>query len=883
MTNWIKQSVTRSLYIALIAILIAAIAGCAAKRDNYNVPALILPGEYAQNPTSAEVDQFKNSPEPTPPTSLAPVLASPFSVALEEWWRLLGSSELNQLMDRALANNPDLRIATLRIAQSKARIDQAEAGFFPTISLPIQSSSSFPAYGPGSAISGQPSTSRTTNQFSLKGEWRPDIWGESASLYESAEMQLLRATFQRDDMQRTVAAKLVEAYLEYLSLNDRLRVARATERSLNEMLVSVNARLKIGDATLTEMEQQKAAVYSVKSTIPVLGQQRELVLNRIATLLGSVPVELKLSHSGLNSITYPMVLPGMPAALLLRRPDVRAIESRMLSADADIDVARARILPPLDLSSQVGLGGVFFPQLFNSTALFANLVASLSVSIFDHGKKSNEVKFAQAMHEELLETYIRIINDSVREVDDSLSTIRFMGSRLESQTAAVDASLRAFNYSQEAFSAGAVDYLVLLDTQRSYQRNLDEMYNVQLERFRGLVNLFSALGGGVPASDPLPGEGARPTALADELDYGALLSRVGMQSGTEASGEPPAHTNATGLAGLNGFHRGRLFKDSLLLSYNVTLSDKAQSEKLDWDGASLRDKANDWLVELPGVYDRGAVLPAWRDMQARFPLQLENHNLLPHRQGEVMSEGKERVSWYRLYIASFTDKKTADNYCAELTRAQQRCGVVNVESLSGNGSFAKPAEKQPKEKSAAKDEALIPSSGLTAALIKQANEEGSPTQLELLTSETIALFASAPQAKPQDTGVDWFDQQFWLVELSEAYERNAMAGAWRNLLKRFPEQLKNRTIVPRRQAVVQQPTAVSIAQNTTNMVPLYQLFIARFSLKLEAETFCEMLRAEQQRCTVVSSKAVAEKAASNLSPSSLKVDSRSDVKGGSHE
>ncbi|MDD5300391.1 MAG: efflux transporter outer membrane subunit [Gallionella sp.] len=675
------------------------LAGCAAKRDNYDVPALDLPKQYAKAPAVADVTDTGNAtphlpPPPTAPVpSLAPALShaplpsstpavsSPLGAVLAEWWRLLGSQELNSLMDRALANNPDMRIAALRIAQSKARLDQAGADKAPVITMPVQVKNEYPEFGPSRGNTNGNNRSRMTHLISLKGDWRPDIWGETYSLYESAELQLLRATYQRDDMQRNVVANVAANYMEYLSLNDRLRVARDTEKSLEEMLVSVNARLEAGDATITEMEQQKAAVYSTKATIPVLEQQREVVLNRLASLLGSAPVELKLSDKGLNSAKFPAVLPGVPSALLLRRPDVRVVEARLLAADADIDVARARVLPPLDLTAQIGYGSTYLSKLFMPQALFWSTIANLSVTVFDSGKRSKEVEFAQAIHEELLETYVRVIYDAVREVDDSLSAISFMGKRLEAQGVAADSSLRAWNFSQEAFMAGAVDYLTVLDTQRTYQRNLDDWYNVRMERYRGLINLFSALGGGVHGGDALPGEGTRPAPMAGEADHGAVLAETGAM--------PKAENDA---AQNQLENQPENQSGSIAAKVDTASHNNAQTEGVDWAGNTLRGGATHWLVELSGVYDRGAVLPAWRDLHVRFSRQLiESRILLPHRQGQVNAAGKERASWYRLFIATFSDKQMAEEFCAALSAGQQRCGVVSSQSLAGKGDFVAPS------------------------------------------------------------------------------------------------------------------------------------------------------------------------------------------------
>jgi NodT family efflux transporter outer membrane factor (OMF) lipoprotein len=797
---------------------------CAAKRDHYDIPALDLPKQYAKAPSANDIADFNN----TPSASVAPVLASPFSAALAEWWRLLGSEELNALMDRALANNPDLRIAALRIAQSKARLDQAGSDKLPALTLPLSFGTGTSAYG-----------AKTMNQLSLKGDWRPDIWGETASMYESSELQLLRATYQRDDMQRNVAANVVVTYVEYLSLNDRMKVARATEKSLEEMLASVNARLKIGDATITEMEQQKSAVYAVRSTLPVLAQQRELILNRLASQLGAVPVELKLSHNGLSSIKFPMVLPGVPSALLLRRPDVRAMESRLLAADADIDVARARILPPLDLTAQAGYGSIYMSQLFMPGSIFWNTIANLSISIFDSGKRAKEIEFAQAAHEEMLETYVRVIYDAVREVDDALSAINFMGKRLEAQGMAADSALRAWNYSQEAFMSGAVDYLVILDTQRTYQRNLDDLHNMRLERYRGLVNLFSALGGGVPSGDAMPGSGMRPRALADEIDYGAIL--------TDASSSSQDKTQLS-----NGNGSGGFMKTSQNLMFGSRLESRILIEKVDWAASSLRNKENSWLVELTGVYDRGAVLPAWRDMNARFPVQMAKQTMLPQRQGLVTINKKERASWYRLFIASFSDSKSADEFCGMLRAGQQSCSVVTAKSIKGKGEFAVllPSSTKDNEKDST-------TAQITLAPVKTSAEKSAPIPLRLAALpdgqsgiEEKTASVKMPN-KEQFDGIDWSGQQFWLVEMLDAHEHRAISKAWRELITRFPALMKNHTILPRRQA--------DMSGTGAERAFRYQLFIANFPSKALADEFCATLLSGQQRCKVVSSQTLAEK------------------------
>ena len=625
-----------------LSVLTLALAGCAMiKRDHYDVPVVSLPAQFKNAPVADPASSDLKATPAKPETKLDPVLV--------EWWHAFGSPELDDLINRGLANNPDVRIATFRIVQAKARAGQADAGKGPTISTPLSVTEQFPYYG----VTGNPIQNvvpvtgpngekvQQLFQASIRGDWRVDLWGELDSLAQSANLQLWRASFERDNTQGNVAANIATSYIEYLSLNDRIRVARETETVLTGMMAAVEDRLEVGDATAIDLEQERTAVYQVRATIPALEQQREDALGTIAFLLGTVPESLKLSDNGLDSLALPSVIPGVPSTLLLRRPDVRMVEARLLAADADIDVARARILPPLDLSAQVGYGSYYLSQLFKPQSLFWNAMGNLSATIFDGGKLSKEKDYAQAVHEEMVETYVRTIYQAVREVDSALNAIHQTGKRLDAQKISADAAHRAWDFNSEVYAAGAIDYLVLVDSERTYHRNLDEYHRIRTERYQALVNLFHALGGGVPQGEALPGKGVRPTL-------------------------PPGSKEGVVLAAPN----------------NVLAV-----EGVDWEINSSYDKENVWLVELPGLYHRKTIDAAWLDLRTRFPALTENHSLRRYQRGRMEDSANKRLSWYQLYIAKFQTAADAEELCAALQAGHQRCRVV----LSQKGDIVETA------------------------------------------------------------------------------------------------------------------------------------------------------------------------------------------------
>ncbi|HDQ41157.1 MAG TPA: efflux transporter outer membrane subunit [Desulfonatronum sp.] len=601
----------------LLALLLLSLAGCAVKRDAYDVPEIPLPEAFLQKPLLEE----------TPLVSLS---ETPLDSILPAWWRVLGSEELDRLMDIALAHNQDLRIASLRVAHTLARHEQAVGGQWPTISIPARVGVEAPRQGIGDNPRGSAVESHNIYEVSVRGDWRFDLWGEKRALAEAAEYRLWKATFDHDAIRMNVIADVTTAYAEYLSLTDRLRIARETERVVQEMLDAVERRLNQGDATRLDYEQQRSAVFGVKAVIPELELQREEVVHRLSRIVGLTPADFETSGENLESLALPTVIPGIPAALLLRRPDVRTVEADLLAADADIDVARARILPPLDLTAQIGYGSRHFSEWFMPHSLAYNAIASISAALFDGGVRKSEEKFAQARNEELVELYVRVLYDATREVEDALATLRRTEERLAALDVACEASGLALEYSQTMYSLQAADYLTLLITERTHHRNLDERLQVRLERHKGLIRLFQALGGGVEVGAPLPGKGLRP-----HVDLAAV--------GGSILAEQPAPLDETGVV---------------------------------WEEDTPDMPDDDWMIELSGLFDKASTLAAERDLRQHHPALMNERLLYAFESGVERADGEERIIWYRLRLAPMESQEEAETLCQELQQAKRRCHVV---------------------------------------------------------------------------------------------------------------------------------------------------------------------------------------------------------------
>lgn len=508
---------TREMRSICCIVLPMILSGCALPGGDREVPDILLPAAFISDTTrqaqpSVQVDE-----------------------ALPEWWLLFNSEDLNQLVDIALEQNHDIRMALYRLEQERSRASTVYADELPTLTAPLQANVESPIDGLGSVPKGKKPRSERSFRIGARLDWRIDLWGERHSAAEAAGRRLWQSAFSLENTKRTVVASVVRTWLEYLSMSDRLRVTVDTERALSRILDSVVKRQVEGDASGIEVQQQKAAVSSVRATIPALALARAELVHRLARLLGTTPDKLPLPGGSLHDITIPETIPAVPPKLLLLRPDVKSAEAELLAAEADIDAARARLLPSLDISAGGGTGSKTMDTLFRPHTLLWNAAANLTTTLFDYGKRDSQIDLARYRHEELVENYGKTILDGVREVEDSLAGIHFSALRFAAQDAALTASRTAWEFSQQSYSAGASDYMTLLDTERTFRRDQDEIHKARLDQARYVVDLFAALGGGLTVENLLPSLARKRPSIpsgimldSDEKPRGRLITLAGL-------------------------------------------------------------------------------------------------------------------------------------------------------------------------------------------------------------------------------------------------------------------------------------------------------------------------------------------------------------------
>lgn len=416
----------------------------------------------------------------TPPT--ASTAAVPVSA---DWWQQFASPELDRLMAEALAANQDLAAAVARIDQARANTRIAGAPLLPSLE----------ATGSASGTRSR-ANQRTRNSSSgealLTASYEVDLWGKNAAGLQSANYTLTATSFDREALALVVQSEVASTYFDAVALKQRLTIARENLAAARQVLKLVEIQMAQGAATALDLAQQRTAVATFEAQIPTLEQQLEADQSSLAILLGRAPGNTTVERNKLAALTLPTIAAGQPADLLERRPDIAEAEANLKAANANIGVARAAFYPSLTLSASAVISGL----ATSGTSTAASLAAGLVAPIFEGGQLEGQLNLAKARKQELVATYRQTVLTSFKEVEDALSTVETSTARVRSLQAAADQAREAFRLAQLSYSAGASDFLTVLDAQRTLLDNEDSLVQAQSDRLTAAASLFKALGGG---------------------------------------------------------------------------------------------------------------------------------------------------------------------------------------------------------------------------------------------------------------------------------------------------------------------------------------------------------------------------------------------------
>ena len=399
----------------------------------------------------------------------------------QDWWRSFGSAELSGLIDAALSANPDMAIAAERVRQAEAQVRIAGATLFPALNFGAATARR-ETRPQGGSWSGDNSSSAA-----LSASYEIDLWGRNASGVRAAESSLRATRFDQETVRLTLVAGVASAYFQVLSLRGRLAIARENLAIAERVFKVVDARARNGAVSALDLARQQAAVLAQRAAIPPLELQERQTLFALAILLGRQPEGFDAAASSVSAVLVPRIAPGIPAALLVRRPDLASAEAQLAAANANVAAARAALLPGISLTGSAGLASDVLLNFLNAPTATLAIGASLLQPIFDGGRLRAQVDVAASRERELVENYRKFILAALADVESALaagSRTRGAGSCCRNRSWSRRGC--ALRLAEVRYREGADDLLTVLDAQRTLFQAEDQLAQIRLVAAAGV-------------------------------------------------------------------------------------------------------------------------------------------------------------------------------------------------------------------------------------------------------------------------------------------------------------------------------------------------------------------------------------------------------------
>ncbi|MDE1152459.1 MAG: efflux transporter outer membrane subunit [Micavibrio sp.] len=434
-----------------------------------------------------------------------------------DWWKSFQSGELNGIMSDALSHNLDLQASLARVNQSRASAKIAGAALLPTVDASLSSGAN-----QNNNINGNSGGNHfaSNSNLGLTVGYELDLFGANRAGVAAAQANLRGSMYSYDALGLVVMGDVADGYFTLLSLRERVALAQKNIGILKEVLKIAQARYDAGSVSLLDVSQQKSALATSQASLALLQRQQDAAENALAILLGKAPQDLGLTGTGLHTITVPKVPVSQPSTVLAQRPDIKSAEENLVSANADIGVARAAFFPTLNLSAGAGLG--FIPVADPATTTLS-VAASLLAPIFRGGALQGGVELATARQVEIAQEYRLTVLTALQEVNDSLMAVKTARLREDALYEAMQQARKSYELSRGLYEAGSADYQTMLDSQRTLISAEDAYASVRLETLEAAINLYKALGGGwVDTVKP-----AAKTAVAAATSAATMTPAVG--------------------------------------------------------------------------------------------------------------------------------------------------------------------------------------------------------------------------------------------------------------------------------------------------------------------------------------------------------------------
>jgi outer membrane protein, multidrug efflux system len=447
-----------------------ALAGCASMAPTYERPAAPVAAQWPV-------------PQATPAAATAADLG---------WREFFTDPKLQTLIEQALANNRDLRVAVLNVARAQAQYGVQQADRLPTLNA---SAGQTATRAPGGTITRQYTATLGVSAYEL------DLFGRVRSLNDAALQQYLATDDARRSAQISLIAQVAGSYLALAADQERLHLAKQTLLARQDSLRLTQRLQAAGVSSTLDLRQAEIAAEQAQADLASLTAQVAQDRNALELLVGQPLGATLLPATGTDTpVTQAAELSaGLPSDVLLARPDVQQAERTLQSANANIGAARAAFFPRISLTASAGTASNALDGLFRSGSGLWSFMPQVSLPIFDAGRSKAGLKIAEVDRDIAVAQYEKAIQSAFRDVADALAQRATLGQQVASQQRLVGQTQDALRLAEARFRQGVDDRLATLDAQRSLYAAEQGLINARLAQQVNRVTLYKALGGGAPA------------------------------------------------------------------------------------------------------------------------------------------------------------------------------------------------------------------------------------------------------------------------------------------------------------------------------------------------------------------------------------------------
>lgn len=456
--------------VALAACIV--LAGCS-MMPTYQRPETPVASQWPATAKVNPADQVKAQP----------------SGLVQAWQDYFADPALRQLIDTALANNRDLRVALLNIEQARAQLGIRRADQLPTLNAAMTGARTPNSSG---AITSAYSAGLTVTAYEL------DFFGRIASLKEQALAQYLASAEAAQTVQIGLITTVAQGWLNLLADEALLAVSRQTLDSRTESLKLVELKVRHGAASEFDLRNAQTLLESARVTLAQQLRQRALDENALSLLLGqsiSDAQRAQWTPNKLEQLAFAELPAGLPSDLLTRRPDIRQAEQNLVASNANIGAARAAFFPRISLTAGAGSASSALGDLFKAGSWGWTLAPQLVLPIFDAGRNQASLDAARAGRDIALAQYEKTIQTAFREVADGLASRATLLDQLQAQQALLNAEAARSQLTRLRLTHGVASQLDWLDAQRALFAAQQAMVQTRLASLQNQIALFKTLGG----------------------------------------------------------------------------------------------------------------------------------------------------------------------------------------------------------------------------------------------------------------------------------------------------------------------------------------------------------------------------------------------------